>query len=203
MNVCLGHCASRTQRGWKKLICPNKCTPCHVFLGESDGVFSHHCFASRCVRGDKHRVVSLQPQHSLFLEDIQLKGPLQQRRGGQRDRSVLTRRSANTQRDFNAMIHHVYRETHKQRGGVWSLHIKKDKQITYKHMTGWLLEYTPWKLDWGCVYRNHHMVKLYWQGWPIFYFPLASFLLLISHLFPSLGETRMTRHPEDRDFSAV
>lgn len=46
-----------------------------------------------------------------------------------------------------------------------------------------------------------------WRGWPISYFPPGSLLALISHLFLSLGELRMTQHPGDRegepDFSEV
>lgn len=59
-----------------KSSCNDRYTPCHVFLGKSDGVFSHHCFASRCVRSYKHRVVVLQPEYGLLLENIQLKWPL-------------------------------------------------------------------------------------------------------------------------------
>lgn len=59
-----------------KSSCNDRYTPCHVFLGKSDGVFSHHCFASRCVGSYKHRVVVLQPEDSLLLENIQLKWPL-------------------------------------------------------------------------------------------------------------------------------
>lgn len=50
--------------------------PRHVFLGKGDGVFGHHGFASRRVRGYKHRVVVLQLEYGLFLENIQLKRPL-------------------------------------------------------------------------------------------------------------------------------
>lgn len=69
-----------TQQGQKELNCTDKHTPRHVFLGECDGVFGHHRFASWRVRGHKHWVVSLQPQYGLFLENIQLKWPLEQGR---------------------------------------------------------------------------------------------------------------------------
>lgn len=59
-----------------KSSCNDRYTPCHVFLGKSDGVFSHHCFASRCVCSYKHRIVVLQPEYGLLLENIQLKWPL-------------------------------------------------------------------------------------------------------------------------------
>lgn len=69
-----------TQRGQKELNCTDKHTPRHVFLGERNGVFGHHRFASWRVRGHKHWVVSLQPQYGLFLENIQFKWPLEQGR---------------------------------------------------------------------------------------------------------------------------
>lgn len=47
-----------------------------MFLGKSDGVFSHHCFSSGCVCSYEHRVVVLQPEYGLLLENIQLKWPL-------------------------------------------------------------------------------------------------------------------------------
>lgn len=47
-----------------------------MLLGESNGIFSHNCFASRRVCSYKHGVVSLQPQNGLLLENIQLKWPL-------------------------------------------------------------------------------------------------------------------------------
>lgn len=50
--------------------------PGHVFLGQGDGVFSHHCLPSGCVSCDKHRVVLLQVQDGLLLKHIWLKRPL-------------------------------------------------------------------------------------------------------------------------------
>lgn len=51
-----------------------------MFLGKSDGVFSHHRFAGRRVCGHKHRVVLLQPEDGLLLENIQLKWPLRKKK---------------------------------------------------------------------------------------------------------------------------
>lgn len=52
--------------------------PCHVLLRQRDGVLGHHRFPGRRVRSDEHRVVSLQPQHRLLLEGVQLEGPLRE-----------------------------------------------------------------------------------------------------------------------------
>lgn len=207
LEVCLA-VHLRTQCGRKKLICTNRYTPCHVFLWEGNSVFGHHCFASWCVCGYKHRVVSLQPQHSLFLEDVQIKRPLEQRRARETDQLP---QDARPPRKVVSMWWFIG-YTEKQGGKCDILkiaHIQKAQTdfISHFKLTGWLVEHPPWKLGWGCVYRNHRRVKLCWQGWPISYFPLGSLLALTSHLFLSLGETRMTQHPEDRggepDFRAV
>lgn len=161
-----------------------------MFLGESDGVFGHHCFACRCVSGHKHGVVSLQPEHSLLLEDIQLERPLEQRR-----KWVVY---------YQVMIHTV--AANKQ-VTLWGLHRCKrtNRYMVFKARV--FLESPPWKLGLGRVYRNHRRVPWCWRGWPISYFPPGSLLTSISHLFLSLGELRMTQHPGDRegepDFSEV
>lgn len=60
------------------------------------------------------------------------------------------------------------------------------------------VEPKPWKLGLGCVCGSHCRVMLYSQEWPISCFPLCSLLALISLLFLSLEETRMTQHPAGR-----
>lgn len=55
------------------------CVPSHVFLGQGDGIFSHHCLPSRCVSCNKDRVVLLQVQDGLLLKHIWLKCPLCER----------------------------------------------------------------------------------------------------------------------------
>jgi hypothetical protein len=53
--------------------------PCHVFLGQCNGIFSHNCLPRRCVSCDKDRVMLFQVQDGLFLKHIWLKCPLWER----------------------------------------------------------------------------------------------------------------------------
>lgn len=156
----------------------HKYTPRHVFLWESDGVLGHHCFSSRRVRGHKHGVVSFQPQHGLLLENIELKRPLQQRNRKKRRRFSL-----------NSSPHAVFREATERGENI------KIRQMDFIFC---YVEPKPWKLGLGCVCRSHRRVMLYSQEWPISCFLLCSLLALISLLFLSLEETKMTQHPAGR-----
>lgn len=168
----------------KNNLCLTACTekgfssPRHVFLWESDGVLGHHCFSSRRVRGHKHGVVSFQPQHGLLLENIELKRPLQQRNRKKRRRFSL-----------NSSPHAVFREATERGENI------KIRQMDFIFC---YVEPKPWKLGLGCVCRSHRRVMLYSQEWPISCFLLCSLLALISLLFLSLEETKMTQHPAGR-----
>jgi hypothetical protein len=48
-----------------------------ISVPESDGIFSDHSLAGRCVSSHKDRLPTLQPQHRLLLKGVQLKRPLE------------------------------------------------------------------------------------------------------------------------------
>lgn len=66
------------------------CVPGHVFLGQGNGILSHHRLPSGRVSRNKDRVVLLQVQDGLLLKHIWLKRPLWERNGqGCRERASL------------------------------------------------------------------------------------------------------------------
>ena len=51
--------------------------PCHVFVGQGDGILSHNSLSSGRVSSNKNTLIVLQTKYGLLLKSIQLKLPLQ------------------------------------------------------------------------------------------------------------------------------
>ena len=73
----------------RKLSCSHISVLSHVFTGQCDGVFCYNSLPSWSVSSNKHALIVLQTQNSLFLKRVQLELPLQAK-GEQRNNYGLS-----------------------------------------------------------------------------------------------------------------